>query len=172
MLREKDLDEAALELLLIELKGALAQWPVSLFLNGHPALAREFGLSGVHLPQGEDCRSARHCLGDGSVIGVSVHSLDELAEAQRAGADYVTLSPVFVSTSKGNFRRPLGLKTFKELAGSTCLPVIALGGVNDKNISVLKEAGADGVGLLGPAMSSVDVEAFAARLMSLWIGRS
>lgn len=59
----------------------------------------------------------------------TVHSLRELAAANRARADAVLLSPVFATRSHPG-AKPLGLLRFRLLAARAATPVIALGGMN------------------------------------------
>jgi thiamine-phosphate pyrophosphorylase len=69
-------------------------------LHGDPRIVREAGLFGVHLPTRGDVRAARAALGPAAWVSTSVHSFDELLTAAAAGADAVTLSPIFASASK------------------------------------------------------------------------
>ena len=73
-------------------------------------LASGAGAHGVHLSRGGDPAAARHALGARRLIGVSAHSLEEAREAEAAGADYVTLSPIFRSDSKPGYGPALGVE--------------------------------------------------------------
>ena len=64
--------------------------------------------AGVHLPSGGSPEVARARL-PGALIGASAHSAEEAAALLRAGADYVTVSPVFVTASKPGYGPALGL---------------------------------------------------------------
>lgn len=59
---------------------------------------------------------------------VTAHSLREIGQARRAGADAVVISPVFATRSHPG-ARPLGPLRFRLLAARAGLPVIALGGM-------------------------------------------
>jgi Thiamine monophosphate synthase len=94
-LREKDLpdeDQAALALRLVRLA---APFGARLMLHGDPRIARETNLFGVHLAAGGDVRAARAALGSAACVSASAHSVDEILAAAAAGADAVTLSPIF-----------------------------------------------------------------------------
>jgi thiamine-phosphate pyrophosphorylase len=156
MVREKDLGEAALETLVRDLRADLKAPDLALMVNGAPALAARCGLTGVHLPQGRSVSEARRILGDGALIGVSVHDEGELRVAERDGADYATLSPVFTSTSKGDYKAPLGLRRFGAAVAGTDLPVLALGGVTAARAGDCRRAGAAGLAVLGPIMTAQD----------------
>jgi thiamine-phosphate pyrophosphorylase len=168
MLREKDLGEADLEALVSDLQAELPVEDLVLIVNGAPRVAARCGLAGVHLPQGQTVADARRILGEDAMIGVSVHDEAELATAERDGADYVTLSPVFTSTSKGAFRPPLGLERFTALAATTALPVLALGGVTASSVGECRRAGAAGVAVLGPLMTADDPAEVMREILAAW----
>ncbi len=153
-LREKDLDaDRRLELLralvaLGEGRGACVT------LHGAPETAAAAGAAGVHLPAGGAVAAARRRLGPEAVIGISVHDEAELAAA--AGADYVTVSPVFVSASKPGYGPALGPEGLRALVRRASCPVIALGGVTAATAPACLEAGAAGVAVMGPVMRAAD----------------
>lgn len=92
-------------------------------LSGTASEARRWGASGAY---GSSARLAR---GPAILRLVTVHSLRELAAAQRSRADAVLLSPVFATqTHPGG--RALGAVRFRLIAARATVPVIALGGMN------------------------------------------
>jgi thiamine-phosphate pyrophosphorylase len=73
---------------------------------------------------------------------VSTHTLSEVKEAEKLGADMITFSPIFKTPNK---KEPKGLKVLKEITSRTNIPVIALGGVlTDKQIEDCIKCGAYG----------------------------
>ena len=78
-------------------------------------------------------------------VGVSCHSVEEVREAEAAGASYVVFGPVFETPSKKNFGPPQGLAKLAEVCRSVAVPVIAIGGVNEKNSADCVRAGAAGI---------------------------
>lgn len=91
-------------------------------LAGEPALAREWEAVGVY---GDPARIAA---ADGLLRLATAHNGEELAEAGRAGADGVFLSPVFATRSHPG-AEALGIHGFHVLAQQSPVPVIALGGM-------------------------------------------
>ena len=77
------------------------------------------------------------------MIGVSTHSAEEVGEARRAGADYVTFGPVFPTPSKAAYGSPPGVGGLRR-AVAEGLPVIALGGVVPERLEAIADAGAFG----------------------------
>lgn len=116
----------------------------SLLVNQRPDIAAAVGAAGVHLPaRGLPIPAVREAFGDEFVIGRSTHSLTEVAEAQRDGADYVVFGPVYSTPEKLRFGPPRGLD---ELARACALgiPVLAIGGINQERLVEVAEAGARG----------------------------
>jgi len=98
-------------------------------------------------------------------IGVSCHSVEEVDEAARGGADYVVLGPVFWTASKAEFGEPLGLQRLEEAASRVSVPVIAIGGITVVNAGEVLRRGASGVAVIGAVVDALDVRA-AARALS------
>ena len=94
-------------------------------------------------------------------IGVSCHSESELRSAERAGADYAVLSPLFGVPAKGG---PLGTALFQRLTASVDLPVVALGGIDAGNAAEAREAGAAGVAVIRALRDASDPEEAGRRL--------
>jgi thiamine-phosphate pyrophosphorylase len=164
-LREKDLpakDQAALALRLFRLA---APFGARIMLHGDPRIAREAGLFGVHLPTRGDVRAARATLGPTAWVSASAHSCDELVAVAAAGADAVTLSPIFASASKPGYGPALGLEALAKSARRNLLPIIALGGITDgSKLRSCLEAGAAAVAVMGVIMRAADPAATMAKL--------
>ncbi len=109
---------------------------------------------GLHLPDraqrersvAEHLAHARRCLGEEALIGVSRHDAAGLGRSR--GATYATLSPFGAVPGKGD---ALGPKAFQDIATSSPVPVIALGGIGPRNADRALQAGASGVAVLRPA---------------------
>lgn len=157
-LRAKSLTAAEAELLLWRL---LPLPPgVVLSLGGHPALAARLGL-GCHLPRDGDVGAARR-LGQ-RLLGTSAHDAGETAAALAAGADYVTLSPVFPPTSKPLQGAELGLPALAEACGRWPGRVVALGGITPERVPECLAAGAAALAVAGGILGAADPAAALAR---------
>src|SRR3954469_5637429 len=122
------------------------------------------GADGVHLPGGAAPAAARARLPK-ALIGASAHSPAEAASLLEAGADYVTLSPIFLTDSKPGYGPALGLEALRAASAAGAGPVIALAGIDENNAGECLAAGAKGVAVMGEVMRSADPEATVRRLL-------
>jgi thiamine-phosphate pyrophosphorylase len=100
------------------------------------------------------------------LIGVSAHSAAEAGALLRAGADYVTLSPIFLTDSKPGYGPALGLDALAAAASTAPGPIIALAGIGPDNAAQCLTAGARGIAVMGEIMRAADPEAMVRRLLT------
>lgn len=127
----------------------------------------------LHLPAGSDFAGVRHSVH--GWLGASCHSLAELSQAEAAGCDYATLSPIFSPLSKPGDERPvLDIAGLQRACRAVSIRVVALGGIRPEHASACRLAGAAAVASLGgffpaeaqPELSRLRVEA----LRGAWYG--
>ena len=128
----------------------------ALSIGSDVALSVALGLSAVHLPMSADLESARARLGPGALIGLSAHSLADVARARVKGADYVTLSPIFASASKPGYGPALGVASLAA-ARAVGLPVVALGGMMPEMAGSAMAAGASAIAVMGGIFRTDDL---------------
>ena len=125
--------------------------PTRVLVNDRIDVAIAAGAAGVHLgggsvPVGEVVRWCR--AGNAPpdfLVGASCHGLDEIIEAERAGANYIFFGPVYQTPSKISFGTPQGLGRLAEACRRVRVPVLAIGGINEENASACLRAGAAGI---------------------------
>lgn len=127
------------------------------------------GADGVHLPSGGSPKAGRAWLPDG-LIGASAHSADEAAALLRAGADYVTASPVFLTASKPGYGPALGLDGLARIVAQAPGPVVALGGITPENAASCLSTGVRGIAVMGEVMRSADPQATVERILRVMSG--
>lgn len=128
-----------------------------LIVNGRWDLAVLADADGVHCPgNGVPLTELKKLNHRNFFYGVSTHTLDEILEAETAGADYVTFGPVFPTPSKPDRTESdiPGLDGLNEVTDRTDIPVLALGGIGADDTEACLEAGAYGIAgiraLFGP----------------------
>ena len=134
--------------------------------------AAVLGAGGVHLPQrlavGEMVRQARARLGDTALVGVSCHSLAEAEAAERLGADYITLSPVFLTDSKPGYGPALGIGPLQAMIAKLRIPALGLAGISTGNAGEVRGAGASGIAVMGEIMRATDPARATSKLIDAW----
>ena len=111
-------------------------------INDYPQIAKIVDADGVHLGQGDlAIKSARRLLGRDKIIGASCHTLKQARKAQKEGADYIGMGPLFPTKTKRINRSLLKPELIRAAAEKTKLPVFAIGGINTGNLGRLLSAG-------------------------------
>ncbi len=158
MLREKDLKDTALLLRLAErIKKAAGK--VEYIINGRCDIALAVNAGGVHLSSNSiSVKQARKIMGRTKLIGKSCHSQKDALLAQKAGADYIFLGPVFYTKSKAKYGKPLGCGLVRKMfkTGKIKIPVIGVGGIIPNNTAEVIKAGAFGVAVISGISKAED----------------
>jgi thiamine-phosphate pyrophosphorylase len=167
--RERDLDGSERRRVGLRLRDLTRAAGARLTVGGDPDLAAELGADGVHLGGDQHHRidAARRRLGSDVLIGVSAHSVAEVARAAAQGSDYATLSPIYPSASKPGYGPALGPAGIRDAAASG-MPVVALGGVAAETLDACRAAGAAAVAVMGGLMCAADPAAETRRLITAW----
>lgn len=152
LLRDKDLEPTERRGLAARLSAIARRHGMHLSVSRDFDLAAEFEAS-LHLQSVAAVEAARQRLGRDAVIGVSAHGLGDVEAAAGAGADYVTLSPIYLTSSKPGYGPALGVEAVREAAKAR-IPIVALGGVTRGVVRPCIDAGAAGVAVMGDIMRS------------------
>lgn len=148
--RFKSDDPAAVRTEVAAAVGAGREVPgAQVVINDHWRVAIEEGASWLHLGQ-EDLDEADldaiHASGAG--LGVSSHSPGERRRAQRVGAAYVALGPVYETTLKRMRFAPQGLERLRAWKEACDVPIVAIGGIGLAQVPAVLAAGADAVAMV------------------------
>jgi thiamine-phosphate pyrophosphorylase len=163
-LREKDLSAAERRSLLGRLLVLGRRFGAIVTAHEDIEAVAELGADGVHLPGGGSPRAARTRL-LGALIGASAHSAEEASALLRAGADYVTVSPVFLTASKPGYGPALGLAGLASVVRQAPGPIVALGGITADNAASCFAAGARGIAVMGEVMRAADPQLRVERIL-------
>lgn len=166
-LREKNLghDEFLREAFII--KKLCKKYNVPFFINDDVEIAIECQADGVHIGQHDmKVDKARKLIGDKMILGVSAQTVDEAIDAVNKGADCLGVGAVFSTTTKLD-ADAVTKDTLKKICESVSVPVVAIGGITDKNITELKGTGIDGVALVSAIFASNDIETECQKLLKL-----
>lgn len=158
-LREKELDEAEFLAEAKEVSALCRRYGVPFFVNDNVDIAIACGADGVHVGQ-EDMAAAqvRRRVGDGMMIGVSVHSVEEAVEAVKNGADCLGVGAMFSTSTKAD-ANVLPREVLRDICRAVDVPVVAIGGIGKGNLMQLAGTGVDGVALVSAIFGAADITA-------------
>jgi thiamine-phosphate pyrophosphorylase len=147
--RERELPESEVEVLLRRLLDRLRGTSVRVLVNGHPALARKLDI-GLHLPA--SAPSPR----PSGFFDREVHNEGEARRALAEDAAYVVIGPVFPTGSKPG-HAGTGLEALARLARMVVpVPAFAIGGLTPERVAPVLAAGAHGVAVRSAILGSPD----------------
>lgn len=134
------------------------------------------GARKVHLPEKSlPVGVVKFRIGNGAMVGKSVHSVAAAVQAQSAGADYLIAGTIFASVSHPEIT-PAGLDFLRDVCAAVQIPVLAIGGVTPENTGECLAAGAAGIAILSPIMRASNpraiAQAYRAALDAAWEKRT
>jgi len=141
-LRAKHADTRATLELLRALRPLCSEFGARLIANDRPDLAVLAECDGVHIGQEDLPLPLVRLLAPGLLVGVSTHTLEQLAAALAEKPDYVAFGPVFGTDSKERADPAVGLALLAQAhaaARSAGIPLVAIGGINLERAPVVAE---------------------------------
>lgn len=164
--RHKDASTRVMLAMATELARLCHRMGACFLVNDRLDVALAVDADGVHLGQDDmPVAVARRLLGQEKLLGVSVHNESEILRAEQDGADHVSISPVFATSSKLDHQTPLGLAGVCTLAGRARVPVLAIGGIHAGNAADVIRAGACGICVVSAIIAAPDPELAARELL-------
>lgn len=136
--------------------------------------ARDRGtrVDGIHLGQSDlPVDAARALLGPAALVGWTANTPEHLAAAAAFAPgtlDYLGVGVIRATATKPDHPRPLGVDGFAELAASTALPCVAIGGIDVDDVAALRGAGAAGVAVVSVVCAADDPGAVVRDLRAAW----
>jgi len=155
-LRDKTLEKKQLLSVAAELQALCKQNNVLFILNDYLDIALAVDADGLHIGQYDlPVDVARKLLPLDKILGCSVQTLDEACAAEAAGADYIAVGAVY-PTSSIDDAGVVGLERLHRIRQSVKLPLVAVGGINHRNVREVMEAGADSVCVISAVLNEPD----------------
>ncbi|MCA1960889.1 MAG: thiamine phosphate synthase [Desulfomonile sp.] len=156
-LREKDLSTRDFYEEGLKIREVLRSAGVPLIVNDRIDIALALDADGVHLGLSDmPAGVARRILGPEKIIGLSVEQPHHITDPAVANADYLGVSPVFLTSTKEELVTAWGLDGLRKARSLTDLPLVAIGSVKKENATEVIHAGADCVAVVSAIVSADD----------------
>jgi thiamine-phosphate pyrophosphorylase len=144
----------------LAIRSLLARHEIPLIINDRVDVALAVKADGIHLGQKDmPCSMARQLIPESMIVGISVESLDDAIAAQKDGADYLGVSPIYPTPTKTDTAQALGLEGLWSIRSEVDLPLVGIGGLNADNAAAVIYNGADGVAVVSAIVAADDPEA-------------
>jgi len=164
-IREKDISSLEFYNAALRLKEITSQYNIPLIINDRLDIALAVDAEGVHLGQSDiPCKIAREIIGENKILGVSAATVEEAKKAEKDGADYIGVGALFPTNTKQN-TRAVSIDLLKEIKNSVSLPVVAIGGINENNVSLLKDTNIDGIAVVSAILGKKDIKSAVQKLL-------
>lgn len=154
ILREKDLSAAAYQKLAEQVGVICGKYGVEFIINYFVNVAIDLGVDKVHLSFSDYQKltdAQKKLFGK---TGVSIHSIQEAAYAERSGVNYIIAGHIFdTDCKKGVPAR--GTQFLRDVCREVQIPVYAIGGIHEDNIQECMNAGAYGVCMMSEYMKQL-----------------
>lgn len=167
-LREKDIPTREFVEVASGIRDILRPSRIPLIINDRVDVALAVGAQGVHIGQGDmPYETARRLMGPSAIIGLSVETWEDVEEARDLDADYLGVSPVFLTPTKTDTRGAWGLEGIARIRAYVKHPLVAIGGLGRENAAAVVRAGADGIAVVSAICCARDPYAEARDLTAI-----
>ena len=163
-LREKELDSETFLEEALKIKTVCRKYKVPFIINDNVDVAVASDADGIHIGQ-EDAAigDVRKRVGAGKIIGVSAQTVEQAVLAESQGADYLGVGAVFKTGSKDD-AEDVSLETLRKICDAVSIPVVAIGGITENNLSLLKGSGISGIAVISAIYAKPDIQKTSERL--------
>jgi thiamine-phosphate pyrophosphorylase len=152
-LREKDAPTGEFYKLALQLKELTNKYNVPLIINDRLDIAIAIDADGVHVGQSDmPARIVRKIIGKDKILGVSAAEIRDVKKAEREGADYIGTGAIFPTQTKE--ADCINIKQLKKIVDSVDIPIVAIGGLAEDNISSLANTYIGGISVVSSIMNS------------------
>lgn len=166
-LREKDLDFADFVEEGKKIKAITDKYKIPFIINDNIEVALAVNADGLHVGQSDmDAKDVRAMIGSDKILGVSAQTVEQALLAEQNGADYIGVGAVFSTSTKAD-ADDVSFEALKAICNSASIPVVVIGGINEKNVMELKGSGIDGIAVISAIFAATDKSEAAKKLLAL-----
>ncbi|MDD5021816.1 MAG: thiamine phosphate synthase, partial [Endomicrobiaceae bacterium] len=165
--RDKTLTDKELFKISLDLKEICKKYHVCFTLNNRVDIAYAVEAHGVHVGQSDlPVEKVKQILGPSRIIGLSASSYMQAIDCVKQKADYVGFGAIYPTGTKPE-SKATGLEVLALVKNRVDLPIIAIGGINERNVEEVILAGADGVAVVQAVCGAQDIKKSAENIKNL-----
>ena len=158
-LREKSLNDKELLQIARDLKSITKDSQTMFIVNDRVDICILSDADGLHLGQDDiSICDVKKLLHKKIILGVSTHNLQQFKEAQNLDLDYIGFGPIYKTPTKLNPDPVVGTDMLNNILPTSKIPVVAIGGIDEDNISEVLNAGAKNLCMVRALMNTSDFE--------------
>ena len=130
------------------------RYQIPLIIDDRVDVAIACDAAGVHVGSSDlPVSVARELLGPEKIVGATAKTVEAAKKAYEEGADYLGVGAIFPTTTKVVTIRT-SVETLNEICQTVPIPAVAIGGLNDGNMDVLKGGNMDGIAVVSAIMKA------------------
>lgn len=156
-LREKDASGKEFLEKAYKLREMTKKYNTDFIINDRVDIALLVDADGVHVGQSDICaKDVRRLIGDNKILGVSAKNLCEAQKAKDDGADYIGVGAMFRTKTKLD-ADDVSMNDLENIRKNLDIDVVAIGGINLENISLLTKYNLEGYAIVSSILKSEDI---------------
>ena len=142
----------------LKIKEKCEKYNIPLIINDRVDIALAVGSDGVHVGQDDLPVEEVYRLTDGKMyIGLSTKNLNQVYEANRIDfVDYIGFGSIFPTSTKEDITLN-GLETLEKVVKISNKPVVAIGGINHKNVKDVLKTGCKNIAVVSAVFKDKNI---------------
>ncbi|UWP58992.1 thiamine phosphate synthase [Ruminococcus gauvreauii] len=165
-LREKHCSSREFYQAAVNIREITRKYQVPLIINDRVDIALAIDADGVHVGQSDLPASVvRSIIGEDKIVGVSAAKVSEAEQAVKDGADYLGVGAMFPTDTKTD-ARPVTMEELRAIRSAADVPIVVIGGINQKTVHHFKDTGIDGLAVVSAVIAAEDIEQAAREMVS------
>lgn len=157
-LREKNLDNDNFLSVALSVRKITEKFNVPLIINDNVDIAIKCNADGVHVGQNDiSTAEIKKHWGNNKIIGVSVKTVKAALLAEEQGADYLGVGAMFSTSTKSDTAQ-VSFDTLKEICNTVKIPVVAIGGITESNMTQLVNTDICGIAVVSAIFATGNLD--------------
>ena len=139
-----------------EIRKLTEEYGALYLVNDRLDVALGVNADGVHVGQEDMPVEVIKEIAPNLIVGISASNIKEAIMGEKKGGDYIGAGSVYPTKTKEDAKY-IGLDGLRRIVESVNIPVVAIGGINHKNVREVLKLGVDGVAVISAIVGSKNV---------------